>query len=152
MGASSAALGKKMAVFQEACRKQGLKLTHQRLEVYRQLAAATDHPSAETLYKRLRTLLPTLSLDTVYRTLATLEEHGLVKKVDTKESQARYEAEMQPHHHAICRCCKKILDFQWPDFDQIPLPGAVDSFDSIQERSIVLYGICQQCGRKGSPG
>ncbi|MBC8317138.1 MAG: transcriptional repressor, partial [Desulfobulbaceae bacterium] len=59
----------KLRDFEKACRKANLKITHQRLEIFRELAKALDHPSAESLYKRLQKKLPTLSLDTVYRTL-----------------------------------------------------------------------------------
>ena len=53
MGASkSRASQMAMSEFAEACRKAGLKLTHQRLEIYKEIAAATDHPSAEDLYRR----------------------------------------------------------------------------------------------------
>ncbi|MEA3546759.1 MAG: Fur family transcriptional regulator, partial [Thermodesulfobacteriota bacterium] len=102
-----------MRSFEQACRAAGLKLTHQRLEIFRELAISTDHPSAETLYKRLKKRLPTISLDTIYRTLSTLEEKKLIKRVQTLENQARFEAQMTQHHHLICDKCKQIIDFQW---------------------------------------
>ena len=60
--------------FEQICKDTGLKLTHQRLVIYTELLKSLDHPSAESLYKRLEKTLPTLSLDTVYRTLATFEK------------------------------------------------------------------------------
>jgi Fur family peroxide stress response transcriptional regulator len=101
--------------FKAACREADLKLTHQRLEIFRELAEAMDHPTAETLYRRLKETLPTLSLDTVYRTLATFEEYNLVTRVQTTESHARFEAR-SGHHHAVCSRCGKITDFEWDDF------------------------------------
>lgn len=89
----------KRALLEEACKNAGLRLTHQRLEIYRELVAACDHPSAETLHQRLRKRIPTLSLDTVYRTLATLAEQGLINRVETLESQAHFEATSRRHHH-----------------------------------------------------
>ena len=86
---------KKLENFETACRESGLKVTHQRLEIFRELAAADDHPTAETLYNRLQKVMPTLSLDTVYRTLTTFEEHDLISRVQTTESHARFEAEME---------------------------------------------------------
>ena len=62
-------------------------VTHQRQEIYRELAQAEDHPSAEALHHRLQERFPTISLDTVYRTLATFAGCGLINKVDTVESQ-----------------------------------------------------------------
>lgn len=138
-------LTKLMNEFENACRKADLKVTHQRLEVYRELAEAYDHPSAETLYKRLIKKLPTLSLDTVYRTLATLEKHRLITKIQTMESQARYEAKMDKHHHAVCSRCGTITDFTWDLFDEVQVPKAIDGWGTVMKRSAVLEGICKAC-------
>ena len=55
----------KLAAFESACREAGLRLTHQRLELYRELAKVDDHPTAEMLYQRLRKTMPTISLDNI---------------------------------------------------------------------------------------
>jgi Fur family peroxide stress response transcriptional regulator len=144
-------LSEKMTDFENACKKAGLKITHQRLEVFRELAGSLDHPSAETLYKRLLKKLPTISLDTVYRTLATFEQHELIIRVDTVESQARFEAEMGKHHHIICRKCGKITDFQWDSFDGKELPLEVKEWGSVGKRQATLYGICSECQASSKP-
>ena len=131
--------------FEAACRKAGLKLTHQRLEIYRELAASEDHPSAEALHKRLIRRIPTLSLDTVYRTLATFAGHDLIHKVETGESQARFEVVFKRHHHLICRHCLEIIDFQWPSMDDAELPEGLRSWGKIDGKNVVAYGICKKC-------
>ncbi|MDY0268234.1 Fur family transcriptional regulator [Trichloromonas sp.] len=137
--------GEKLAALEEALKAAGLRLTHQRLEIYRELLAATDHPSAECLYQRLRRRIPTLSLDTVYRTLATLAAHGLINRVETLESQARFEATSGRHHHLICRKCGKIADFQWPDIDSAALPQEISEWGRIDLKNVVIHGICRTC-------
>jgi Fur family transcriptional regulator, peroxide stress response regulator len=134
-------------LFETACRKAGLRLTHQRLEVYRELAKSTDHPSAEILHQRLRRSIPTISLDTVYRTLTTLAGHRLINKVDTIESQARFEATILRHHHLICSKCKEIMDFQWQSIDTTPLPAEIKGWGRIDTTNVVVYGICNNCLR-----
>jgi Fur family transcriptional regulator, peroxide stress response regulator len=134
-----------LKLFEDACRKIGLRLTHQRLEIFRQLAKASDHPSVETLYQRLRRKIPTLSLDTVYRTLATFAGYGLIKKVDTVESQARFEASIVPHHHLICRRCNAIMDFDWRVMDHAALPDSLAEWGRIESRNVVIYGVCRDC-------
>ncbi|NOY13573.1 MAG: transcriptional repressor [Deltaproteobacteria bacterium] len=138
-------LRQQLTAFEDACRKSGLRLTPQRLEIFRELAKVSDHPSAETLHQRLINRLPTLSLDTVYRTLGTFAEHGLVNKVDTIESQARFEVAQLLHHHLICRKCKKIIDFHWQFIDDALLPEEVHAWGRIERKNVVAYGICQQC-------
>jgi Fur family peroxide stress response transcriptional regulator len=140
-------LKQQLAAFPDNCRKAGLRVTPQRLEVFRELAKATDHPSAEALHQRLVKGMPTLSLDTVYRTLGTFVSHGLINKVETAESQARYEVAQRLHHHLICRKCKEIIDFYWQTIDQAALPEELKSWGRIERKNVVAYGICQKCLR-----
>ena len=137
--------------FEEACRRAGFKLTHQRLEILRELALSKDHPSAEALYKRLSERIPTLSRDTVYRTLATFSQYGLAQKVETAESQARYEVVHERHHHLICRHCHDIVDFHWPSIDDLDLPDGARTWGRIESRNVVMYGICGKCSWSETP-
>jgi len=138
-------LEKQLVAFERACRDAGLRLTHQRLEIYRELAMAADHPSAEVLHLRLRRKIPTISLDTVYRTLATFAGHGLINKVETVESQARFEATSMRHHHLICSKCKEIMDFQWKSIEEAELPEEIRTWGRIDNKNVVVYGICKKC-------
>jgi len=136
----------RLHVFQEVCKKEGLKVTHQRLEVFKELLDSRDHPSVETLYHRLLRKLPTMSLDTVYRTLTTLEKHGLVTRVQTQESQARFEGRIDNHHHVICKKCGKITDFHWGVFDVTALPDEIGEWGKIERKNVSLHGLCKECG------
>jgi Fur family peroxide stress response transcriptional regulator len=131
--------------FAEVCGKEGLKITQQRLEVFKELLNSQDHPTVEKLYRRLLRKLPTISLDTVYRTLTTLEQHGLVTRVQTYESQARFEGRIDNHHHAICKKCGKITDFHWGLLDAAALPDEIIQWGRIDQKNITLLGLCQEC-------
>jgi Fur family peroxide stress response transcriptional regulator len=137
--------------FEASCRRAGLKLTQQRIEIFRELAISTDHPSAEALHGRLIARMPTLSLDTVYRTLASFNQHGLAQKVETAESQARYEVVHERHHHLICRHCHDIVDFHWPSIDDLDLPDGARTWGRIESRNVVIYGICGKCSLSEIP-
>ena len=134
-----------LAVFEAACKKAGLKITHQRLEIYRELFVATDHPTAEMIYLRLRERLPTISIDTIYRTLTTLASHGLISRVETAENLSRFEVTRSPHHHLICSSCHTIVDFNWPQLPEVPLPRAAQDWGKINTATIVIYGTCAAC-------
>ena len=138
-------LKNELDAFVESCRDKDLRLTPQRLEIFKALATATDHPTAETLHQRLIPGMPTLSLDTVYRTLGTFANLGLVNKVETSESQAHFEVSQVQHHHLICRKCKEIIDFQWKYIDKASLPEEVNSWGKIERKNIVVYGTCHKC-------
>ena len=138
-------LKEQLSQFQDACRQKNLRITPQRLEIYRELAQVSDHPSAELLHQRLHDRMPTLSLDTIYRTLSTFVQHGLVNRVETVESQARFEAAQARHHHLICGQCKKIVDFHWQLVDQLALPSEVQEWGEVSSKNLVIYGICKEC-------
>lgn len=131
--------------FEQMCKSAGLKVTHQRMEIYRELLEAHDHPSAETIYKRLEKRLPSLSLDTVYRTLATFEKLNLVHRLETVESQARYEALINRHHHFLCDRCGQVFDFVWHAFDTVDLPSTLEHIGAVDRTSVVIHGTCHIC-------
>lgn len=138
-------LAEQLRLFQEACVRAGLRVTYQRLEIYRELADAMDHPTVEMLHARLIRKIPTLSLDTVYRTMDTLSRHGLIHKVETSASQARFEVVHEHHHHLICSRCAEITDFQWPSMDAMNLPDDLRPWGNIVRCNTVVYGICKRC-------
>jgi Fur family peroxide stress response transcriptional regulator len=145
MNRTTESIAEQLTSFERSCREVGIRPTHQRLELYRELALSSDHPSAEILHKRLRERIPTISLDTVYRTLATFANHGLINKVETVESQGRFEATYIRHHHLICSICKEIMDFQWEAIDRASLPEEISAWGRIDNKNVVVYGICKKC-------
>jgi len=134
-----------MEMFEDICRRKHLRVTPQRLEIYGALAHATDHPTAEMLYQRLKHKLPSLSLDTVYRTLATLASHNMVHRVESGQNQARFEVQHIYHHHVICRKCNKIMDFTWDPADQACLQEELQDWGKVERAQMVVYGTCKTC-------
>jgi Fur family transcriptional regulator, peroxide stress response regulator len=130
------------------CNQAGMKLTPQRLEIYKELLSHKDHPSTELIFKQLRKRLPTISLDTVYRTLATFDEFGIIKRLNVSNARTLFDTNLDQHHHFICSRCKQVEDVYWPDFDQSTLPKSVSTRGSIQTRHLELHGICNQCLNK----
>ncbi|MDY7029991.1 MAG: transcriptional repressor, partial [Spirochaetota bacterium] len=80
--------------FKEKLRSKGLKLTPQRLAIYRELSSTRSHPSAEWIYKRVKKEQPTISLATVYKTLESLQKAGMVAQVCTHSNSKHYDWEV----------------------------------------------------------
>lgn len=141
----------KLETFAEVFRGKGLRLTHQRLEVYRALMEAKDHPSAEEVHGRLKERLPTVSLDTVYRTLATMEKHRLVSRVEALDDKSRFDLNLEPHHHVVCVKCKSVRDFRWPEFERLAVPGpALADGATLVGRHGEIRVVCRKCsGKRG---
>jgi Fur family peroxide stress response transcriptional regulator len=131
----------------KALRDRGLPVTHQRLAVYEQLHKAKDHPSAEELHRRLKPRYPSLSLATVYKTLQALERLGIVSLVNQPHVEARYDAIVDRHHHAICEGCGKIEDLFDARLDELPVPRGAHGF-KISSHSVHFRGLCASCARR----
>lgn len=124
---------------------RGIPLTHQRLAVYEELSGRHDHPSAETLYASLKKAYPSLSLATVYKTLQTLHEMGVVTRVDSPTAQARYDAIVETHHHAVCAACGRIEDVFDARLDALPAPSAPGFVPT--GHSVHFHGLCAKCAK-----
>jgi Fur family peroxide stress response transcriptional regulator len=131
----------------ETCQQHGLKVTHQRMEVFRELAGTEDHPDAETISQNVSKRIPAISRDTVYRTLATLEDHGLVRKAEMLSGRARYDANIDRHHHFVCNKCGRITDFYSDALDEFELPKSVAALGRVESSHVQLRGTCVNCAR-----
>jgi Fur family peroxide stress response transcriptional regulator len=123
----------------------GIKLTHQRLEILRELAIAKDHPSAEDIYKRVKPKIPPISFDTVYRALALFERSGVIARVQYLDDRTRYDPNTARHHHMVCVQCRKIQDFDWPALDRMEVPEETRGWGRIQGKHLELRGVCREC-------
>ena len=139
---------KQIEVLKKLCRKHGMRLTPQRLEIFRVIDSAKDHPSAYELYQRIRSRHPTISHDTVYRTLDTFTEWGLVDKVEFLGAKIRFDPNIKPHHHYICTECGSIRDFYWNGFDEIDLPPDAVEWGQLKTRHGQIKGVCTECLEK----
>jgi Fur family peroxide stress response transcriptional regulator len=137
-----------VAEFVDACRRQGVKATHQRTEILRELVGTTEHPDAETLYRRVRQRIPAISLDTVYRTLKLLEDKGIIARVRSLGNRARFDANTDRHHHFVCCECGMIGDFYSDALDHFPVPREVAEIGCVDGVYVELRGRCRKCQRK----
>jgi Fur family peroxide stress response transcriptional regulator len=139
-------LKKMIAAFEAVLRREGIKVTPQRLEIYRRTAETADHPDIESIHRAVRRTMPHISLDTVYRALALFAELGLVFTV---RPQARhhvcFDANIAPHHHFICDRCGATLDFEDHAFDKLPMPASASALGRVLSRHVELRGLCARC-------
>lgn len=139
---------KRVERFVERCRERGIRVTHQRIEIFRELAATLEHPSADVVFQRVRGRLPTVSLDTVYRTLNLLEQHEVISKVGAVGDRTRFDANTDRHHHFICAACGLIRDFSCGEFDALEAPPAVRSIGAVSSIRVEVKGVCSACRRR----
>lgn len=139
----------RMVHFKKVCRDKGVKLTHQRLEIFQEVAQTGDHPDAEQVFQRVRKRMPTISLDTVYRTLWLLNDLGLVITLGTSRERTRFDANLSRHHHFVCTRCGFTRDFYSDDLNNLKLPGSVGTLGSVEATLVEVKGVCRECIEKG---
>lgn len=126
-------------------REKKLKLTPQRIAVYKYLQSTKEHPSAETIYKALQTDYPTMSLATVYKALKTLTEVNLVNELNVGEGNFRYDSNVSSHPHIQCICCGRVDDVENVSFTD--LNNKITEFTDykVLTNKVYFYGICKNC-------
>lgn len=138
----------KLELMEQRCRQMHVPLTAQRRLVFEELAARRDHPAADQIYESLKQKASGLSRTTVYRTLETLGQMGLIKRVPTPSACARFDAETTHHHHFVCIVCERVFDVPAvrspaPD-SPMPLP---DGFLAA-EATTTITGWCNRCQKQ----
>ena len=131
--------------FKKVCQAVGLKITNQRYIVLKILVESAEHPTADRLLLLATNSLPGLGRDTVYRTLNTLIERGLVRKLVMPGGATHFDGNITPHHHFLCEACGKIFDLSWPAFENLPLPREASQMGQINSVSVLVRGVCRYC-------
>jgi Fur family peroxide stress response transcriptional regulator len=122
-----------------------VKMTHQRLEIFREVAASEEHPDAESLFRAVQERVPTVSLDTVYRTLWMLHDLGLVTTLGPKRDGFRFDANLDQHHHYVCVRCGLVRDFQSEALNGLRVPNSVKDLGGILATRVEVRGVCARC-------
>jgi Fur family peroxide stress response transcriptional regulator len=139
---------KRMQHFECVCRDAGVKLTHQRMEIFREVALSKDHPDAEMVFQGVRERIRSLSLDTVYRTLWLLSDLGLVNTLGPPRGRTRFDANLSRHHHFFCIKCGATRDFYSDELNDLRPPDSLKAFGQIETTHVEVRGLCRACGAK----
>ncbi len=97
-----------------ALESAGRRSTQQRLEVYRALLRADEHPTAEQIHTRVRQVIPRIGLATVYNALDALVACGLAAKLSVPGGSARFDARRDDHYHLRCTRSGRVEDLPTP--------------------------------------
>jgi Fur family peroxide stress response transcriptional regulator len=130
--------------------RRGMRVTPQRLATWNRLRDAPQHVTIHDLFERVAKQMPSTTLRTVYESLHTLEELGLVRLLHLPGG-ARVEAEPVDHAHGYCERCGTIVNLP-------ARPTHTPSTESFHGRMEVVFGLCDRCftaatggGSSGAP-
>jgi Fur family peroxide stress response transcriptional regulator len=124
-------------------RQKGLRATAQRLMICKEIDRA-GHIDIDTLYERLKTEIPSLSLATIYKNMHSLVEKDIISEVSIEGKKTMYEISIDNHIHHVCTRCGHIEDIEY---------NVMNMVSSIRELSgrnvsgckLTTFGICSRC-------
>lgn len=136
--------GEKRDKIEASLREAELRLTPQRFAVLEYLTRAAGHPTAEQVGAALNRRFPQASRATVYNTLNALREAGLVREVRLADGVARYESNVEAHHHFVCRECGRLEDVPAAALAAAP-PAELEGGHAVEGFEVVFRGLCASC-------
>ena len=145
MNQNTQSIDDKIESLKQRCQELGMRVTNQRVEIFREVASSCEHPDAETVYERVKQRLPNISFDTVYRTLASLEDMNMIFRVDNLLPKARFDADKRPHNHFLCIKCGEVYDIFPENGYKIEIPENSKKFGEIKDVNLQVRGICNKC-------
>lgn len=127
-------------------REKGSRLSSHRMALLRLVSISEGHPSATQLYEMLRVQFPSISLATVYKTLALLKDKGEVLEIDLPNDNHYDGNKPFPHPHLICTRCNRIMDGEEVPALQAINQQLADIYGfQVQRQQLIFYGVCAEC-------
>ena len=125
----------------DRCKKVGIRLTGQRLLIIKVIEDSKDHPDVETLFERANKIDNKVSIATVYRTVKTLKNAGILEKLEFKDGRSRFEDAVRKHHdHLIDLDTGKVIEFIDEEIEQIQKKIAFKLGYKLIGHKLELYG------------
>ena len=131
-----------------ALKRKGLRPTKQRTSVYEVILGKKDHPNAEEILLRVRRILPTISLATVYNCLEALVDCGLVRQVNLDRSPSRFCPNLRPHAHFECNNTGFIFDLDLDEPTISTLESILPKGFSAESFNLSFIGSSNKISRK----
>jgi Fur family transcriptional regulator, ferric uptake regulator len=129
----------------------GERVTRQRLQVANALAADGRQVTADELYRSLRRHEPKIGRATVFRTLETLVEAGVARRLELDGHVYAYVACLPEHHHHLaCTNCGRVEEIDEAYVRPIAERLAQEMGFQIDDARLDFYGRCATCRGEGS--
>ncbi|UQS84429.1 transcriptional repressor [Apilactobacillus apisilvae] len=136
----------------DTLRENKVRITPQRQIILKYLINNDNHPSVDTIYDALKKEFSNLSVATIYNSLQLFEKLDIIIELPAEDGGIRYDFFGNPHFHAICNNCGKIIDIEYPDYKGLEksLSQATEqqSGFKVKQSHVEVYGLCKECQTK----
>lgn len=127
-----------------------MKYSRQREMILETVKGCYDHPTADTIYTRVRALDEHISLGTVYRNLNLLCKTGQLRKVSISGGGDRFDATLEPHGHIVCTDCGALCDVAPDCMESLAEQVSRCCSYHVTRCELILEGLCPACRAKKS--
>ncbi|HEX7463926.1 MAG TPA: Fur family transcriptional regulator [Actinomycetota bacterium] len=103
----------------EILRGRGLRMTPQRRAIVAEIMRTQGHISPATLARTVQSQIPGVNASTIYRTLALLEEVGILAHAHLESGAEYHRAEEAGHVHLTCSRCGAEDDLSMAEAGQL---------------------------------
>lgn len=121
------------------------KYSRQREAIREYLMQTKEHPTADMVYMKIRTIYPNISLGTVYRNLNLLAQKGEIIKINCQDGSERFDGNVSPHYHFLCKSCRRVHDLEMESIEHINKIAGAGFKGKIEGHVTFFYGKCPEC-------
>ncbi len=118
--------------------------SRQREAILNVLCSTKSHPTAAWIYDNVRMVLPNISLGTVYRNLALLEQDGLIRKIPVGDNHEHFDGDTTQHSHFYCKCCEEITDI-FIETEAARTQVEKETGARVDSGTYTFTGVCEKC-------
>lgn len=122
-----------------------VKYSKQRDAILEYLHSTVSHPTADTVYEKVREKIPNISLGTVYRNLNMLADAGEILRLSCGGTSDRYDGCAKPHYHFLCRSCGNVSDLEMAGLEHINVIAGANFAGTVEGHFAYFYGRCPAC-------
>lgn len=119
--------------------------TFQKQLILDAVCSTSIHPTVEEVYQDVCARYANISKATVYRNLKLLSSQGKIRRIECPDGTERFDQAENPHYHAQCVGCGKIVDVQIPYCEQLDHTVQDRIRFDIFGHDIVFKGLCPHC-------
>ena len=123
-------------------KSKGIRPSYQRVKILDFLYQVNSHLTADMIYRSLLKEIPTLSKATIYNSLHSFVDAGLVRVINIDDDEMRYDVVLADHGHFKCDSCGSIYNFAI-DINSIPF-DELNQFQ-VNEKNVYFKGLCPNC-------
>jgi Fur family ferric uptake transcriptional regulator len=135
-------------LYTEFLRREGKNVTPERLYILDEVLGQSCHFKIEDIIFKMANSKQPVSRATVYRSIKTIEEAGLIKYLRSINDEKIYEVVKEHHDHMICEKCGKIIEFHNSKLEALQDSICESHGFAPQRHTMKIFGICAECSKE----